>query len=182
MEFGDRQQHVEQFHRRTDQPGREPRRPGQAVSVRRHPRWKRRCLYGLRLRAIHAEQRAALQDVSAPRQLHEVQQQPFADVRRQRGAIQLRERVLPRQAERLRLQHAGRVHDGRQRVLDQPGSNHVSDHAPPVPGAVHQHSWSREAGATAGSLVRRRLRTGRMAAKNQPHGHRRRPLRRSGFW
>ena len=37
----------------------------------------------VRLRAVHAEQRAPLQHVPAPGQLHEVRQQPHADLRRQ---------------------------------------------------------------------------------------------------
>jgi hypothetical protein len=39
-------------------------------------------LHVLRLRALHAEQRAALQDVPGAEQLHEVRQPPHADVRR----------------------------------------------------------------------------------------------------
>ena len=63
-------------------------------------------LHVVRLRAVHAEQRAALQQLPVAGQLHVVQRQAHVHLRRQRRALRLRERVLPGLAERLRLQLA----------------------------------------------------------------------------
>ena len=55
---------------------------GRALPVRRHPRRRHTTYTVVRLRAVHAQQRAALQDVPAAGQLHQVHQQAHADVRR----------------------------------------------------------------------------------------------------
>ena len=129
VELRHRHNDVEQPHRRLHASGREPRIAWHILPVRRHP-GGRIGLHVVRLRAVHAEQRAALQHVPAPEQLHEVQQQALADVRRQRRAVRLRERVLLRLAERLRLQLAGRLLHGRQRLPGQPEPDDVAGHAP----------------------------------------------------
>ena len=82
VELDHRHQHVEQPHGRLHDQRREPRRHRHALPVHRHPRRRRRGVHLLRQRALHAEQRAALQHVPAAGQLHEVQQPPLADIRR----------------------------------------------------------------------------------------------------
>ena len=59
-------------------------------------------VHRVRLRAVHVQQRAALQDLPDSGQLHEVHQPPLADVRRLRREVPLRQRLL-------RLLPAGRV-------------------------------------------------------------------------
>ena len=63
-------------------------------------------LHLVRLRAVHAEQRAALQRVPAAEQLQQVRREALDHGGLQLRALQLGERVLPRRAERLRLQLA----------------------------------------------------------------------------
>ncbi len=67
MELDHRHHHVEQPDGRLHDQRREPRRRRQAVPVRRHPRRRRRRLHVVRQRAVHAEQRAALQHASSSR-------------------------------------------------------------------------------------------------------------------
>ena len=63
------------------------------------------------------EQRAAVQDVPAPGQLHEVRHQAHDDLRRNDAAIRVGERVLELlPAEQLHLQLAGRLLHRRQRL------------------------------------------------------------------
>ena len=70
-------------------------------------------------------------------------QPAHADVRRQPREVQLGERVLPGQAERLRLQLAGRLLHGRERLPGQPEPHDLADHAAPLPGPVQQHPRAR---------------------------------------
>ena len=98
--------HVEQPHRRLHDQRREPRRHRHALPVHRHSRRLGRRLHVGRQRALHAEQRAPLQHLPAAGQLHEVQQPALADVRGEPREVQLGERLLPGQAELLRLQLA----------------------------------------------------------------------------
>ncbi len=149
VELDLRVEHVEQPDRRLHQAGREPRRRRHAVPVRRHPRRRGHRLHGLRLRAVHAEQRAALQHLPAPGQLHQVRQEAHPDVRRRGREVPVGERVLPRQAERLRLQLAGRLLHRRQRLPGQPEPHGVADLAAPLPGPLHEHPGPREAAAAA---------------------------------
>ena len=160
MELGARQQLVEQFDRRLHAPGREPRRDRQAVPVRRRPRRQRRRVHVVRVRAVHAEQRAAIQHVPGAGQLHEIRQEPFAHVRRRRREVPLRERVLPRQAERLRLQRARRLPHRRERVSRESESHLVAGHAPPLPGSLHEHSRPRQTGPAIGRVLHERVRAG----------------------
>ncbi len=105
-------------------------------------------LHVVRLRAVHAEQRAALQRVPAAEQLQQVRRQAFDHRGLQLRALQLGERVLPRRAERLHLQLvAGFL---RRRQSRAPGD------AEPFRGPLQQHPRPGEAApAAAGDLYRR---------------------------
>ncbi len=106
VEHGDRQHDVELADLRLQQLGREPLDASrQLLPVRRHPQRQHR-LHLVRLRAVHAEQRAPLQRVPAAEQLQQVRREALDDGGLQLRALQLGERVLPRRAERLRLQLA----------------------------------------------------------------------------
>ena len=96
-------------------------------------------LHVVRLRALHAEQRAALQHVPAAGQLHEVQQQAHADLRRHLRALPSENVFFPGIAERLRLQLARRLLHRRQRLPGQPEPHDLAGDAARVPGALHQH-------------------------------------------
>ena len=94
------------------------RRP---LPVRRHPRRTARPTSSFGSEPFTLQQRAALQHVPAPGQLHEVQQPPLADVRRHDAEVPLGQRVLELlPAERLRLQLAGRLLHRRQRLPGEP--------------------------------------------------------------
>ncbi len=165
MELDDRHHHVEQPDGRVHDQRREPRRHRHALSVHRHPRRRRRGVHLRRQRALHAEQRVALQHVPAAGQLHEVQQPPLADLRRQPREVQLRERLLPRQAELLRLQLPRRLLHRPERLPGEPEPDDISCHAAPLPGPLHQHPRAGEADSAAAGVVHRRLRAGRVAAE-----------------
>ena len=104
---------------------REPPAVRQALPVRRHPEGGVR-LHLVRLRAVHAEQRAALPHVPGAGQLHVEPRQPQLHVRRDRRALPLRQRLLPRLPERLRLQLARRLLHGRERLPRQPEPDGVA--------------------------------------------------------
>ena len=95
--------HLEQPDDRLHEQRREPWGHRRAVSVHRHPGRGERGVHVGRQRAVHAEQRAALQHVPVAGQFHQVHQPPLVHVWREPREVQLRERVLPGQAERLRL-------------------------------------------------------------------------------
>ena len=160
--------------------GREPQRPvPDAVPVRRHPR-RRVGVHVVRLRALHAEQRAALQHVPVAGQLHDLQAGPHLHLRRELREVPVRERVLPGQAERLRLQLAGGLLHRRQRLPREPEPDDVAGDAPDVPGTLEQHPRRREAAAAARGAVHRRLRPGRLAGEEQLLADLRPPVRRAG--
>ena len=141
VELGHRQQHVEQPDRRLHDAGREPRRTRHAVPVRRHPGRHRRPTYtsfGSEPFTPNNELRYntfQLQD-----NFTKFGDEALADLRRQRREVPLRERLLPGQAERLRLQLAGRLLHRRQRLPGEPEPDDVAGHPAPVPGALQRTS------------------------------------------
>ena len=62
-----------------------------------------------------------------------------AHVRRERRALRVGERLLPRLAERLHLQLARRLLHRRERLPRQPEPHHLARHAAPLPGALDEH-------------------------------------------
>ena len=122
-------------------------------------------LHLVRQRAVHAEQRAALQLVRGQERLHQVQHQARADVRRPHRALPLRQRVLQLlQAGRLGLQQPRRLLHRRARRAGQPEPHRVAGDVAQVPGALHEHPRPRQAEPAADRALRRRLRAGRVAS------------------
>ena len=103
VERDHRQHDFEQPDHRLHHQRREPWGHWRALSVHRHPGRVERGVHVGRQRAVHAEQRAALQHLPVAGQFHQVHQPPLVHVWREPREVQLRERVLPGQAERLRL-------------------------------------------------------------------------------
>ena len=94
-----------------------------------------------------------------------VHEPTHAHLRRERRALSLGERVLPRQAERLRLQHARRFLHRPERLPRQPESHDLAGVAAALPGALQQHPGTGEADPAALGVVLGRLRAGRVAAE-----------------
>ena len=101
------------------------------------------------------------------------------DLRRQRREVPLGQLVLPRHAERLRLQLAGRLLHRRERLPGESEPDDVAGDAAPLPGALHQHPGpgrSRCSRSTSGTPAPTRRTSGGRA---EPDGDRRPPRRRA---
>ena len=131
VELDPRQQQGQLADRRLHLPRREPRVGRRVLPDGRHPQ-RGHGLHHVRLRAVHAEQRAAVQDLPDPGQLHLEPRQPRVHVRRDRAALQVGERLLPRLAERLRLQLARRLLHRRERLPGQPEPHDLARDPPPA--------------------------------------------------
>ena len=101
----------------------------------------------------------------------QVRQSALADLRRQPRALRVGERVLPRLAEQLRLQLAGRLLRRRNGYLRQSEPDDLAGHAAPLPGALHEHPGRGQAAAAAGSVVRRRATRRTSGGRVEPHRH-----------
>ena len=113
------------------------------------------------------EQRAAVQDLPDPGQLHLEPRQPRVHVRRDRPALQVGERLLPRLAERLHLQLARRLLHRRERLPGEPEPGDLAGDPPPVPGALEQHPRAGEA-ASSPSRSGTRASTRRTSGRPRP--------------
>ena len=153
---------------------------GHALPLRRHPRRRRHRLHLVRLRAVHAEQRTALQHVPDRRTTSRsfgVKHSLTFGVSAEK--YQLRERVLPGQAERLRLQHAGRLLRRRERLPRQPEPHDVGRSTLRRFQVRYNNIPGQEKPIQPlDGVVRRRLRAGRVAAEVEPDDHGRLARRR----
>ncbi len=95
-----------------------------------------------------------------------------------RRALPLRQRLLPRLPERLRLQLARRLLHGRERLPRQPQPDDVAGDPLHLPGPLEQHPGPGEASPAARRVVRRPLRPGRVAGGARPDADLRRARRR----
>ena len=125
-------------------------------------------LHDLRLRALHARQRAPLPDLPDPGQLHVEPREPRLHVRRERRALPVRERLLPGLAGRLRVQLPRRLLRGRRRCSGQPGPDRLAGHPAPIPGALDERAGPRQAHPAAAGVVHGPLRPGRVAGHGAP--------------
>jgi hypothetical protein len=117
--------------------------------------------------------------VPAAGQRDEVREEPLDHVRRQRGEVPLGQLVLFRHPERLLVQHACGLLRRRERVPREPES-HGGGRAESLPGEIPAAARADDAAdAAARRDLRGRLRAGRVAAENEPHGVGRHPRRRA---
>ena len=138
VELDPQQQQVQLADRGLHHERREPPAERDSLPLRGHPEGQHG-LHLLRIRALHPEQRAPVQHVPGPGQLHLEPREPHLHVRGDGGEVPLRQRVLPRRAERLRLQLARRLLHRRQRLPGQPEPDDLPGQPGAVPGPLQQH-------------------------------------------
>ena len=144
---------------------------GHVLPVRRHPRGGSD-LHVVRLRAVHAEQRAALQHASSCRTTSRCSAPKHSlTFGVQRRALRVGERLLPGLAERLRVQLAGRLLHRRQRLPRQSEPDDVAGDAAALPGPLEQHPRAGEPIQPLEVFYGGRLRAGRLARERQPEAH-----------
>ena len=138
VELGDRQQHGQLVPERLHDPGRKPGGARHNLPAGGHLR-RRHQLHLVRRRAVHLPQRAGLQDVPGPGQLHQVHQPAHADVRRVCGEVPLGQHLHELLfAERLCLQLAGGLLRRRQRLSCEPQPHRRADYAERLPDFLQQ--------------------------------------------